>query len=171
MFSGCCLVFSLIHVFSCHHNTDFDSPSNEGQRKQPIGRFRRISQAYNVERFDISIEDPPTPFLTHYHMPHFLVTVSFLVATRHLSYHYSVRCCILPAFFLPSHFLPPRGYCRPPFLVVALFSRYHCQPFVPFPRDYPPHLTSLPIDSFNWSHSQGCQNLLSGCIDLIEPMV
>ncbi|OBT87126.1 hypothetical protein VE02_02227 [Pseudogymnoascus sp. 03VT05] len=37
----------------CNHSVDFDSPSNEGQSKQSIGRFRRISQPFNVERFEL----------------------------------------------------------------------------------------------------------------------
>lgn len=41
----------------CHHAIDFDSPSNEGQSKQSIGRFRRINQPYNVERFQLSVEN------------------------------------------------------------------------------------------------------------------
>lgn len=41
----------------CHHSVDFGSPSNEGQSKQSIGRFRRISQPYNVDRFELSGEN------------------------------------------------------------------------------------------------------------------
>lgn len=41
----------------CHHSIDFDSPANEGQSKQSIGRFRRISQTSNVERFELSVDN------------------------------------------------------------------------------------------------------------------
>ncbi|OBT60605.1 hypothetical protein VE03_10039 [Pseudogymnoascus sp. 23342-1-I1] len=40
----------------CHHSIDFDSPANDGQGKQTIGRFRRIGQENHIERFELSVK-------------------------------------------------------------------------------------------------------------------
>lgn len=41
----------------CNHSINFDSPLNDGQAKQAIGRIRRLKQPLTVEQFELSVDN------------------------------------------------------------------------------------------------------------------